>query len=156
MLNSNWVNPVVLPPGRARLATKPRLTGSVASTNTIGTVLVTCCNAPTAVPPATSTIQAAKDNDSSGDKSSGGSKIFAVDCGAMNQTNGTKTGCVRVLGVDPAAVGPMGYGVVESDGRLCKTLHYGALRVQTKRQKEFGYYSCPSQCKDPFPILCKN
>lgn len=69
----------------------------------------------------------------------------------MNHTNGTKTGCVRVLGVDPAAVGPMGYGVVESDGRLCKTLHYGALRVQTKRQKE----SPGAALQDVHTLLCR-
>jgi crossover junction endodeoxyribonuclease RuvC len=43
---------------------------------------------------------------------------------------------VRVLGVDPAAAGPTGYGIVESDGRHCRMLHYGALRVTAKRQKE--------------------
>jgi crossover junction endodeoxyribonuclease RuvC len=41
----------------------------------------------------------------------------------------------RVLGVDPAASGPTGYGIIESDGRVCRVLHYGALRVATKRQK---------------------
>jgi N-acetyl-gamma-glutamyl-phosphate reductase len=39
--NSNCVKPVVLPPGRDRLATKPRLTGSVVAKNTIGTSRVT-------------------------------------------------------------------------------------------------------------------
>ncbi len=47
-----------------------------------------------------------------------------------------KNGCMRVLGVDPAAAGPTGYGIVESDGRRCRTLHYGALKVTLKRQKE--------------------
>jgi len=47
-----------------------------------------------------------------------------------------KNGCVRVLGVDPAAVGPTGYGIIESDGRCCRMLHYGALKVAPKRQKE--------------------
>jgi crossover junction endodeoxyribonuclease RuvC len=42
----------------------------------------------------------------------------------------------RVLGIDPAAAGPTGYGVVESDGRHCRMLHYGALKVPPKRQKE--------------------
>src|ERR1700748_2145700 len=42
----------------------------------------------------------------------------------------------RVLGVDPAAAGPTGFGVIESDGRNCRLLHYGALRVGSKRQKE--------------------
>ena len=41
----------------------------------------------------------------------------------------------RVLGVDPAAAGPTGYGIVEGDGRTCKMLHYGALRVAANRQK---------------------
>jgi crossover junction endodeoxyribonuclease RuvC len=45
-------------------------------------------------------------------------------------------GWIRVLGVDPAAAGPTGYGVVESDGHRCRMLHYGALKVAAKRQKE--------------------
>ena len=47
MLNSNEVNPVALPPGRARLSTQPPPTGSIVVTNTIGTVRLACCNAPT-------------------------------------------------------------------------------------------------------------
>src|SRR5262245_13202999 len=43
--------------------------------------------------------------------------------------------CIRVLGVDPAAAGPTGYGVVESDGRTCRSLHYGALKVAVKLRK---------------------
>jgi crossover junction endodeoxyribonuclease RuvC len=46
-----------------------------------------------------------------------------------------KTMMLRVLGVDPAAAGPTGYGVVESNGRKCRALHYGALQVAAKRQK---------------------
>jgi crossover junction endodeoxyribonuclease RuvC len=42
---------------------------------------------------------------------------------------------MRVLGVDPAAAGPTGYGIVDSDGRNCQMLHYGALRVPASRQK---------------------
>jgi crossover junction endodeoxyribonuclease RuvC len=53
----------------------------------------------------------------------------------MREANGAK-GCVRVLGIDPAAAGPTGYGIVESDGRHCKMLRYGALRVPPKSQKE--------------------
>ena len=41
------MNPVMLPPGRERLSTKPAATGSETSTNTIGTVRVAGCNAPT-------------------------------------------------------------------------------------------------------------
>jgi crossover junction endodeoxyribonuclease RuvC len=43
---------------------------------------------------------------------------------------------IRVLGVDPAAAGPTGYGVIESDGRKCRSLHYGALKVADKLRKE--------------------
>jgi len=46
-----------------------------------------------------------------------------------------KARTLRVLGVDPASAGPTGYGVVESDGKTCRVLHYGALRVAAKRQK---------------------
>ena len=45
-LYSNWVKPVALPPGRARLSTKPAPTGSATCTNTIGTVRVACSNGP--------------------------------------------------------------------------------------------------------------
>src|SRR5262244_1954862 len=41
------MNPVALPPGCARLATKPAPTGSMTVTNTIGTVRVACSNAAT-------------------------------------------------------------------------------------------------------------
>ena len=47
-----------------------------------------------------------------------------------------KSRCIRVLGIDPAAAGPTGYGVVESDGRVCRCLHYGALKVADKIRKE--------------------
>ncbi len=45
VLNSNVEKPVTLPPGCARLPTKPAPTGSVTLVNTIGTVLVACCSA---------------------------------------------------------------------------------------------------------------
>ncbi len=35
---------------------------------------------------------------------------------------------VRVLGIDPAAAGATGYAVIETDGRSCRVLHYGAAR----------------------------
>jgi crossover junction endodeoxyribonuclease RuvC len=47
-----------------------------------------------------------------------------------------KGGWMRVLGVDPASAGPTGFGIIESDGRRCRMLHYGALKVAAKRQKE--------------------
>ena len=59
--------------------------------------------------------------------------------------------CFRVLGVDPAATGPTGYGVIESAGRNCRLLHYGALRVGVKRQKE----SLGAALQDVHALLCK-
>src|SRR5437763_15491457 len=56
----------------------------------------------------------------------------AISSGGRNEKNRW----MRVLGVDPAAAGPTGYGIVESDGRRCRMLHYGALRVTPKRNKE--------------------
>jgi crossover junction endodeoxyribonuclease RuvC len=50
----------------------------------------------------------------------------------------SKTSCVRVLGLDPAAAGPTGYGIVELEGRKCRALHYGALRVAEKRKESVG------------------
>ncbi len=41
-------------------------------------------------------------------------------------------GTIRVLGIDPAAAGPTGYGVVESDGRDCRMLRFGALRAAAR------------------------
>ena len=49
---------------------------------------------------------------------------------------GTTKSWMRVLGVDPAAAGPTGYGIVESDGRQCRMLHYGALKITAKKQKQ--------------------
>ena len=43
------MKPVALPPGRARLSTKPAPTGSPTTGNTIGTVRVACSNGPTVV-----------------------------------------------------------------------------------------------------------
>ena len=59
--------------------------------------------------------------------------------------------CVRVLGVDPAAAGPTGYGLVESDGSRCKMLHYGAFRVDAKRQKA----SSGAALQDVHALLCR-
>jgi len=61
-----------------------------------------------------------------------------------------KNGWMRVLGVDPAAAGPTGYGIVESDGRRCRMLHYGALRVTAKRQKECA----GAALQDVHTLLC--
>lgn len=61
-----------------------------------------------------------------------------------------KSESFRVLGVDPAASGPTGYGIIESDGRRCRTLHYGALRVTAKRQRE----SNGAVLQDVHTLLC--
>jgi hypothetical protein len=44
---SNMRKPLALPPGRAKLATKPAPTGSMTIVNTIGTVRVACSNGAT-------------------------------------------------------------------------------------------------------------
>src|SRR5258708_38094540 len=46
------------------------------------------------------------------------------------------SGWLRVVGIGPAAAGPTGYGIVGRDGRHCRMIHYGALKVAAKRQKE--------------------
>ena len=51
-LYSNCMKPVALPPGRAKLATRPAPTGSAVPANTIGTVRVACSSGATVdVPP---------------------------------------------------------------------------------------------------------
>ena len=58
---------------------------------------------------------------------------------------------MRVLGVDPAATGPTGYGIVESDGRRCRMLHYGTLKVAAKRQRDSG----GATLHDVHALLCQ-
>jgi crossover junction endodeoxyribonuclease RuvC len=55
---------------------------------------------------------------------------------SSNDGRSQKPAFLRVLGVDPAAAGPTGYGVVESDGRNSRVVHYGALVISTKRRRE--------------------
>jgi crossover junction endodeoxyribonuclease RuvC len=43
----------------------------------------------------------------------------------------------RVRGVDPAAAGATGYGVIESDGRRSRLLRFGALRATRKGPEHF-------------------
>ena len=52
----NMLTPVRLPPGRFRLATRPSLTGSKPTTNTIGMVVVAALAATAAGPFATITL----------------------------------------------------------------------------------------------------
>jgi hypothetical protein len=53
------MKPVMLPPGRARLSTKPPPTGSMALANTIGTVRVARCSACVSGPPAATSTSGA-------------------------------------------------------------------------------------------------
>src|SRR5712664_74873 len=71
----------------------------------------------------------------------------------MNAMDGGKNAApwMRVLGIDPAAAGPTGYGVVDSDGRHCRMLHYGALRVPAARQKE----SSGAALQDIHELVCR-
>jgi crossover junction endodeoxyribonuclease RuvC len=46
-------------------------------------------------------------------------------------------GVYRVLGVDPAAAGATGYGVIESDGLRCRMLRLGALRATRLGHDQF-------------------
>jgi crossover junction endodeoxyribonuclease RuvC len=71
----------------------------------------------------------------------------------MNAMNADRTAAysMRVLGVDPAAAGPTGYGIVDSDGRNCQMRHYGALRVPAARQKE----SSGAALQDIHDLMCR-
>lgn len=76
----------------------------------------------------------------------------------MKSTTGTAanlpvraTGCFRVLGIDPAAAGPTGYGLIETDGHRYRVLQYGALKVPAKRQKE----SHGAVLQDVHALLCR-
>jgi crossover junction endodeoxyribonuclease RuvC len=66
-------------------------------------------------------------------------------------SSSARNGCFRVLGVDPASAGPTGYGIIESDGRRCRMLHYGALKVAPKRQKE----CLGAVLQDVHALLCR-
>jgi len=57
----------------------------------------------------------------------------------------------RILGVDPAASGPTGYGVIETDGRNFRVLDYGAMRIPAKRQKS----SAGACLHDVHALLCQ-
>ena len=62
-----------------------------------------------------------------------------------------KNGWLRVLGIDPAAVGPTGYGIIDSDGRAHRVLGYGAQRITAKRQK----VSAGAALHDVHSLLCR-
>lgn len=82
-----------------------------------------------------------------------GRRLSAMKSSASAVTNlSSRADCrFRVLGVDPAAAGPTGYGLIETDGHRCRMLHYGALRVAPKRQKE----SHGAVLQDVHALLCR-
>ena len=72
---------------------------------------------------------------------------------SMNQSLASKDvpGCLRVLGVDPAAAGPTGYAIIEQECGACRVLHYGTFRVAAKRQKS----SSGAALEDVHALLCE-
>jgi crossover junction endodeoxyribonuclease RuvC len=69
----------------------------------------------------------------------------AVSIRVVDASRGTREirpGLHRVLGVDPAASGPTGYGVVETDGRGCRTIHYGATPPAHGKRNDFSARLC--------------
>jgi crossover junction endodeoxyribonuclease RuvC len=78
-------------------------------------------------------------------------KITAMKLGDASVVSAQKSDSIRVLGVDPAVAGPTGYGIIEGDGRRCRMLHYGALQVSSKRQKEFS----GAVLNDIHALLCR-
>jgi crossover junction endodeoxyribonuclease RuvC len=71
--------------------------------------------------------------------------------GATSTGSNKSSDCVRVLGVDPAAAGPTGYGIIECNGRVCRALHYGAFQVPAKRQR----FSPGAALQDIHTLLCE-
>jgi crossover junction endodeoxyribonuclease RuvC len=57
---------------------------------------------------------------------------------AVPHSSAIKTEIRCVLGIDPAAAGATGYGVIESDGRRCRVLRFGALRPVAARRSQCG------------------
>src|SRR5207248_5474976 len=80
-----------------------------------------------------------------------GRRLGAMAGTISSGSRSEKNGWLRVLGVDPAATGPTGYGIVESDGRRCRMLHYGALKVAAKRQKKYA----GAALRDVHALLCR-
>ena len=69
---------------------------------------------------------------------------------AVPHTPPTNGDFFRVLGVDPAAAGATGYGVIESDGRRCRMLRFGALRATRKGPEHF-----PERLREIHAMLCE-
>src|SRR5215472_5196576 len=78
-------------------------------------------------------------------------KIAAMNPAVTSREAGTIKRWMRVLGVDPAAAGPTGFGIVESDGGQCRMLHYGALKINAKKQQE----GCGGALMEVHTLLCR-
>ncbi len=78
-------------------------------------------------------------------------RLGAMKAAIPAGVSAARNGCFRVLGVDPASAGPTGYGVIETDGRSCRMLLYGALKVPPKRQKE----CLGAVLQDVHELLCR-
>jgi crossover junction endodeoxyribonuclease RuvC len=70
---------------------------------------------------------------------------------AANSSDAETPSLRRILGIDPAASGPTGYGIIETDGRNFRVLRYGALRIAPKRQKS----SAGACLHDVHALLCQ-
>jgi len=78
-------------------------------------------------------------------------ELWTMMRAAASRENGSREGWMRVLGIDPAAAGPTGYGIVEGDGRQCRVLHYGALKVRSSQIK-----NCEGAAlEEVHTLLCK-
>ena len=67
---------------------------------------------------------------------------------SVQQVSRNGVASFRVLGVDPAAAGATGYGVIESDGRRCRLLRFGALRATRKGPDHF-----PERLREIYDLL---
>src|SRR6185312_865628 len=57
--------------------------------------------------------------------------------GAVTPSTSMTGKIFRVLGVDPAAAGATGYGIIECDGRRSRMIRFGALRATRKGPEHF-------------------
>ncbi len=80
-----------------------------------------------------------------------GRKLGPMNAAASAGKTSEKNSWIRVLGVDPASAGPTGYGIIESDGRVCRMLQYGALTVAAKRRRECA----GATLQDVHALLCR-
>jgi crossover junction endodeoxyribonuclease RuvC len=80
-----------------------------------------------------------------------GRKLGPMNGATSADKTSEKNTWIRVLGVDPASAGPTGYGIIESDGRVCRMLHYGALTVAAKRRRECA----GATLQDVHTLLCR-